>query len=186
MRLQSGLRLMKSVTIILSPFRTDLSIMLERSRDCFMLRICCSMPNGTDRRSERRRYIDIQHFSVMPLMVRTRVQLTLKHRSLTTLLCVVIGDCCGYCPKPATPEDEEIATQESKIYVSGDLSFIKDDPGRQAIGSFNPLTDDDWTEMAYVGNTARLCQAIVEGDLEHVQDWLSQEGADPNRRDYTG
>jgi ankyrin repeat protein len=98
----------------------------------------------------------------------------------------VIGDCCGYCPKPTTPEDEEIAKEESKIYVSGDLTFIKDDPGRQAIGSFNPLTDDDWTEMAYVGNTARLCQAIVEGDLEHVQDWLSQEGADPNRRDYTG
>lgn len=40
--------------------------------------------------------------------------------------------------------------------------------------------------MAYVGNTARLCQAIVDGDVEHVTDWLSQEGADPNTRDYTG
>lgn len=40
--------------------------------------------------------------------------------------------------------------------------------------------------MAYVGNTARLCQAIVDEDLEHVEDWLSQEGADPNKRDYTG
>ncbi|USP80657.1 uncharacterized protein yc1106_07931 [Curvularia clavata] len=98
----------------------------------------------------------------------------------------VIEDCCGYCPKPATPEDKEIAAEESKVYVSGPLSFIKDDPGRQAIGSFHPLTDDDWTEMAYVGNTARLCRAIVDKDLEHVQDWLSQEGADPNRRDYTG
>jgi ankyrin repeat protein len=98
----------------------------------------------------------------------------------------VIGDCCGYCPEPLTSEDQEIAAEESKTYVSGELSFIKDNPGRQAIGSFNPLTDDDWTEMAYVGNTARLCQAIVDGDLEHVKDWLSQEGADPNRRDYTG
>ncbi|KAF1828832.1 ankyrin [Decorospora gaudefroyi] len=98
----------------------------------------------------------------------------------------VIGDCCGYCPEPTTPEDQEIAEEEGKIYVSGTLSFIKDNPGRQAIGSFHPLTDDDWTEMAYVGNTARLCQAIVEGDLEHVQDWLGQEDADPNRRDYTG
>lgn len=98
----------------------------------------------------------------------------------------VISDCCGYCPKPVTPEDEDIAEVENKIYVSGDLTFIKDDPGRQAIGSFHPLTDDDWTEMAYVGNTARLCQAIVDGDVEHVQDWLSQEGADPNERDYTG
>jgi ankyrin repeat protein len=98
----------------------------------------------------------------------------------------VIGDCCGYCPQPITPEDQEIAEEEGKIYVTGALSFVKDDPGRQAIGSFNPLTDNDWTEMAYLGNTARLCQAIVERDLEHVQDWLNQEGADPNQRDYTG
>jgi ankyrin repeat protein len=40
--------------------------------------------------------------------------------------------------------------------------------------------------MAYVGDTARLCQAIVDGDLEHVEDWCSQEGVDVNRRDYTG
>ena len=98
----------------------------------------------------------------------------------------VIGDCCGYCPKPTTPEDEEIAEVENKVYVSGELTFIKDDPGRQTIGSFHPLTADDWTEMAYVGNNARLCQAIVDGDAEHVQDWLNQEGADPNERDYTG
>ncbi|KAI1094196.1 ankyrin [Rostrohypoxylon terebratum] len=98
----------------------------------------------------------------------------------------VIGDCCGTCPKPKTPEEIEIAEKESEIYVSGKVTFRIDDPGRQQIGSFHPLTDDDWTEMAYVGNTARLCQAIVDGDIEHVEDWLSQEGADPNKRDYTG
>ncbi|KAI1415647.1 ankyrin [Hypoxylon sp. FL1857] len=98
----------------------------------------------------------------------------------------VIEDCCGTCPQPQTPEEIEIAEKESEIYVSGKVSFRIDDPGRQQIGSFNPLTEDDWTEMAYVGNTARLCQAIVDGDLEHVEDWLSQEGADPNKRDYTG
>lgn len=26
--------------------------------------------------------------------------------------------------------------------------------------------------MAYIGNTARLCQDIVDGELEHVEDWL--------------
>ncbi|KAI1275981.1 ankyrin repeat protein [Xylaria sp. FL0933] len=98
----------------------------------------------------------------------------------------VIGDCCGTCPKPQTPEEIEVAAKESEIYVSGNATFRIDDPGRQQIGSFNPLTEDDWTEMAYVGNTARLCQAIVDEDLEHVEDWLSQEGADPNTRDYTG
>ncbi|KAK7757760.1 hypothetical protein SLS62_000138 [Diatrype stigma] len=98
----------------------------------------------------------------------------------------VIGDCCGSCPQPTTPEEIEVAEKESQMYVAGNVSFRIDDPGRQQIGSFHPLTDDDWTEMAYVGNTARLCQAIVDGDLEHVEDWLSQEGADPNQRDYTG
>ncbi|CAK7231865.1 hypothetical protein SCUCBS95973_008067 [Sporothrix curviconia] len=95
-------------------------------------------------------------------------------------------DCCGFCPDPKTDNEEEVAKEESKIYVSGKISFLTDDPGRQQIGSFNPLTNDDWTEMAYVGNTARLCQAIIDGDLEHVEDWLAQDGVDPNRRDHTG
>ena len=98
----------------------------------------------------------------------------------------VIHDCCGFCPKPVTEEDLAIAEEENKIYISGDITFIKDDPGRQAIGSFNPITDDDWTEMAYVGNTQRLCQAIVDQDLEHVQDWCEQDGVDVNARDHTG
>lgn len=40
--------------------------------------------------------------------------------------------------------------------------------------------------MAYVGNTARLCQSIVDCDLDEVLGWLSQSDADPNTRDYTG
>jgi len=98
----------------------------------------------------------------------------------------VLQDCCGYCPAPKTDEEIEVAMEESKVYISGPLKFIMDDPGRQEIGSFNPITDDEWTTMAYVGDTARLCQAIVDGDLEHVEDWCSQEGVDVNRRDYTG
>ncbi|KAL4935267.1 hypothetical protein BDV06DRAFT_228985 [Aspergillus oleicola] len=98
----------------------------------------------------------------------------------------VMHDCCGYCPKPSTPEEEEVAAEESKIYISGDISFISDNPGRQEIGSFNPITDTDWTEMAYVGNTEGLCQAIVENGLEDVQHWLTQGEIDVNRRDHTG
>lgn len=41
-------------------------------------------------------------------------------------------------------------------------------------------------EMAYIGNTERLCQAIVNHDLAAVKQWLSQDSADPNTRDYTG
>ncbi|KAG4440717.1 hypothetical protein IFR05_003811 [Cadophora sp. M221] len=98
----------------------------------------------------------------------------------------VLQDCCGYCPVPKTDEEIEVAEEESKTYISGPLKFIMDDPGRQEIGSFNPITDEEWTTMAYVGDTARLCQAIVDGDLEHVQDWCAQEDVDVNRRDYTG
>lgn len=57
----------------------------------------------------------------------------------------VIHDCCGYCPKPVTPEEQKVWEEESKIYISGEVSFLKDDPGRQSIGSFNPITETDWT-----------------------------------------
>lgn len=98
----------------------------------------------------------------------------------------VLQDCCGYCPKPLTSEEEEVAEKESKIFISGPTTFLKDNPGRQAIGSFHPLTADDWTEMGYIGSTSVLCQAIIDHDLEQVRDWLSQEGTDPNCRDHTG
>lgn len=98
----------------------------------------------------------------------------------------VIEDCCGSCPVAKTPEEIEVAEKEAEIYISGKISFLIDDPGRQQIGSFNPLTEQDWTDMAYVGNTARLCQSIVDGDVDDIKNWLSQEEADPNKRDYTG
>lgn len=98
----------------------------------------------------------------------------------------VVDDCCGFCPSPITEEEIEVYTEESKRYISGKIQFMKDDPGRQAIGSFNPITDSDWTEMAYVGDTARLCQAIVDKDLEVVKSCCAQDGFDVDRRDHTG
>jgi hypothetical protein len=44
----------------------------------------------------------------------------------------VVNDCCGYCPVPVTDEEKEIAEEEAKVYASGGISFMKDDPGRQA------------------------------------------------------
>ncbi|KAF4955378.1 hypothetical protein FSARC_11864 [Fusarium sarcochroum] len=98
----------------------------------------------------------------------------------------VIEDCCGCCPEPVTVEEKGIAEKEAEIYIKGKVSFLIDDPGRQQIGSFNPLTEQDWTDMAYVGNVTRLCQSIVDGDVDDVSNWLSQEDSDPNKRDYTG
>jgi len=40
--------------------------------------------------------------------------------------------------------------------------------------------------MAYVGNTQRLCQGIVDRNVDAVREWLAQEGADVNQRDFTG
>ncbi|KAL8950980.1 MAG: hypothetical protein Q9222_003014 [Ikaeria aurantiellina] len=98
----------------------------------------------------------------------------------------VLHDCCGFCPEPQTDEEREVAEEESKIYVSGDLEFMKDDPGRQAIGSFNPLTNDDWTDMAYIGNTQELCQRICNGDVEYVDSWCKTNPNALDRRDHTG
>ncbi|ODH53226.1 hypothetical protein GX48_00422 [Paracoccidioides brasiliensis] len=87
----------------------------------------------------------------------------------------VIDDCCGFCPVPLTDEEKDISEQEGKKYVSGKVQFMKNDPGRQAIGSFNPITDSDWTEFAYVNDTESLCKAIVEGYIAHVQKCCTQE-----------
>lgn len=98
----------------------------------------------------------------------------------------VIHDCCGSCPEPKTDEERETAEDEIKIYVSGNLVFMKDDPGRQTIGSFHPLTDDDWTDMAYIGNTQELCQKICDGDLDFVESWCEENSESIDRRDHTG
>lgn len=95
-------------------------------------------------------------------------------------------DCCGSCPQPKTAEEHETAAVENKIYVSGDVEFMKDDPGRQMIGSFNPLTSENWTEMGYVGNTTELCQKICDGDLEYVKEWCRAPSSSLDRRDHTG
>lgn len=63
---------------------------------------------------------------------------------------------------------------------------MKDDPGRQAIGSFNPITTDDWTDMAYVGNTQELCQRIRDGDLSFVENWCRVHQESIDQRDHTG
>ena len=35
-------------------------------------------------------------------------------------------------------------TRKNKGRLAGKVTFIKDNPGRQMIGSFTPLTEDDW------------------------------------------
>lgn len=98
----------------------------------------------------------------------------------------VVEDCCGFCPQPVGEEEEKVHEEENKIYVSGRITFLADDPGRQEIGSFYPLGPEDYTEMAYVGSTEMLCAAIVDSDVAYVKSWCAQEGVDLNRRDFCG
>lgn len=49
----------------------------------------------------------------------------------------VVRDCCGYCPVPETEEEKAVAEEEAKVYVSGAITFMKDDPGRQ-------VSNDPW------------------------------------------
>ncbi|KAI9723540.1 MAG: hypothetical protein M1828_004136 [Chrysothrix sp. TS-e1954] len=98
----------------------------------------------------------------------------------------IIKDCCGSCPVPVTPEDCQKAKEESKYYVSGRIAFVKTNPGQQAIGSFYPVTDKDWTSTAYVGVTEKLFQAIVDRHIERVRDWVINNQAAVNQRDHTG
>ncbi|KAL2787676.1 hypothetical protein BJX66DRAFT_280088 [Aspergillus keveii] len=97
----------------------------------------------------------------------------------------VLHDCCGYCPVPETDEEQAIAQEESRTFISGEVGFLTDNPGRQEIGSFNPITEGDWSEMAYLGSSEGLCQAIVDHDLDAVKQWLAN-GVDINKRDHTG
>lgn len=35
-------------------------------------------------------------------------------------------------------------TKKNQGRLEGRVAFLKDNPGRQMIGSFHPLTEDDW------------------------------------------
>lgn len=48
------------------------------------------------------------------------------------------------------------------------------------------LTELNITEMAYIGNTQLLNQAIVDCNLNEVKALLGEDDSDPNRGDYTG
>ncbi|TGZ78192.1 ankyrin [Ascodesmis nigricans] len=101
----------------------------------------------------------------------------------------IVEDCCGYCPEPTTEEELEVAKKENGFYVHGRLKFLhyrESDAGRQEVGSFYPLNPSEFSQMAYIGATERLCQAIVDNDASYVQSWVKQEGTDINSRDHCG
>lgn len=66
------------------------------------------------------------------------------------------------------------------------MVFLKDDPGRQEIGSFHPLDANDYTDMAYISESEVLFKAIVENDAPTVDNWLAKDDVKVNCRDHCG
>ena len=73
-----------------------------------------------------------------------------------------------------------------ECFVSGPLSFLVDDPGRQTIGSFHPITDGNWSAGAYLAKDAEeLMQAANSNNVELLRELL-RGGVDVNTTDSLG
>lgn len=98
----------------------------------------------------------------------------------------VIKDCCPDCiPPPADSAD----AKENTMYVSGSLTWLKLNPGQQRVGSFNPITEGDWTHEAYIPKDYEKSFRFILSDdalgvyreLENIKDDMKYE-----KRDYAG
>ena len=96
----------------------------------------------------------------------------------------VFADCCGYCPEPESAEAAAMQKEEDERIVRGVIKFMFDDPVRQSVGSFHPITDGDWAEMAYLSQEALLASAVAQNRVEEVSTLLKT--SDVNKRDHTG
>jgi ankyrin repeat protein len=96
----------------------------------------------------------------------------------------VFEDCCGFCPEPENEEARAVQKDEDGRFVRGPIEFMVDDPGRQSVGSFHPITEGDWSEMAYLSLETRVASAVVNDDVDEVKRLL--ETANVNKRDHTG
>ncbi|KAJ3443233.1 ankyrin repeat ph and sec7 domain containing protein secg-related [Anaeramoeba flamelloides] len=95
----------------------------------------------------------------------------------------ILGNCCDD-PKCGKVNPDEYF--EEGVYVYGELKWKVVDPGEQRIGSFHPITDEDWVHEAYVlTDFSELCQAVIENDSEKLKT-LIEKGVDVNQKDYIG
>ncbi|KAJ5078547.1 ankyrin repeat ph and sec7 domain containing protein secg-related [Anaeramoeba ignava] len=97
----------------------------------------------------------------------------------------IIGDCCGAENCSNINLDEELGP--SHMYVNGDISWMTVDPGQQSIGSFHPITDEDWCKDAYIPeNFDLLFQSISEKNHEKLHQLLTADSSNINKKDYVG
>ncbi|KAJ5557574.1 hypothetical protein N7513_003160 [Penicillium frequentans] len=93
----------------------------------------------------------------------------------------VFEDCCLSCK-----QSDALSTESTASYVSGPLRFLQNNPGQQGVGSFNPMTNQTWTRMAYVEPTGKLRSAIITRDVSQIKETLENEEFNVNQYDHTG
>jgi ankyrin repeat protein len=96
----------------------------------------------------------------------------------------IFEDCCRYCPEPDCEEAIAVQKEEDANFIRGNIAFLVDDPGRQSVGSFNPITEGDWSEMAYLSQEAQFALAVAQNDVKKVSEMIGK--CNPNKRDHTG
>eukprot|EP00928_Gymnodinium_smaydae_P027264 TRINITY_DN21134_c0_g4_i1.p1 TRINITY_DN21134_c0_g4~~TRINITY_DN21134_c0_g4_i1.p1 ORF type:complete len:1590 (+),score=298.91 TRINITY_DN21134_c0_g4_i1:701-4771(+) len=78
---------------------------------------------------------------------------------------------------PPLPHDVPAETFEQCVH--GRVAWLVDNPGRQQIGSFHPITDGDWTEGAFLSaDTEELVTKCVADDAMAVTAILDRCGSD--------
>jgi len=81
------------------------------------------------------------------------------------------------------PLPENLPAESLESCVHGRLSWLVDNPGRQQIGSFHPITDGDWTEGAYISHaTEELIAAALVNDDVTVSSMLASCASDKDAR----
>ncbi|GBG27761.1 Serine/threonine-protein phosphatase 6 regulatory ankyrin repeat subunit A [Hondaea fermentalgiana] len=97
----------------------------------------------------------------------------------------ILDDC-----SPSDPDlPEDVPASELRSYVRGELTWMQTDPGQQQIGSFNPITNTEWSRGAYFEETTSdVVAAVNRNDVAELTQVLEDLGQtwDPHRRDYLG
>lgn len=84
----------------------------------------------------------------------------------------ILADCCPDDPPfpPKVDPEEPVLREHRETYVRGPLTFIMDDPGRQRIGSFHPMSEEGWSEGVYFHETTEaLFAAVIANDSSKVE-----------------
>eukprot|EP00930_Biecheleria_cincta_P036665 TRINITY_DN25130_c0_g2_i1.p1 TRINITY_DN25130_c0_g2~~TRINITY_DN25130_c0_g2_i1.p1 ORF type:complete len:1765 (-),score=415.36 TRINITY_DN25130_c0_g2_i1:94-5325(-) len=90
---------------------------------------------------------------------------------------------------PPIPDDVPKESLEQTVRGPVRKSWLVDNPGRQQIGSFNPITDGDWSEGAYLSAALeKLAALCATDDAESLSAELAKDGVADQlcARDFIG